>query len=200
MAERKKTRRKKTKPVSRRSAPRRRRPPKKQPMPGWAWMLIGLALGLSVAGTVYIKDRQPPTNTAAEKSPAPTPIESKSQKSVSKAEPERRFKFYEMLPNFEVVIPEEEESVRPDVQQKSVDSPGIYVLQAGSFSNYTDADRVKAQLALLGIVSRIQKISIDDKVYHRVRIGPIEDLERLNELRQQLRQARVEVMVIRVGG
>lgn len=200
MAERKKTRRKKTKPVSRRSAPRRRRPPKKQPMPGWAWMLIGLAIGLSVAGTIYIKDRQLPTNTAAEKSPAPTPIESKSQKSASKAEPERRFKFYEMLPNFEVVIPEEEESVRPDVQQKSIDSPGIYVLQAGSFSSYADADRVKAQLALLGIVSRIQKISIDDKVYHRVRIGPIEDLERLNGLRQQLRQARVEVMVIRVGG
>lgn len=169
-------------------------------MPGWAWMLIGLAIGLSVAGTIYIKDRQLPTNTAAEKSPAPTPIESKSQISASKAEPERRFKFYEMLPNFEVVIPEEEESVRPDVQQKSVDSPGIYVLQAGSFSNYADADRVKAQLALLGIVSRIQKISIDDKVYHRVRIGPIEDLERLNGLRQQLRQARVEVMVIRVGG
>jgi cell division protein FtsN len=169
-------------------------------MPGWVWMLIGLAIGLSVAGAVYIRDRQPPTSAAAEKSPAPTTVKSVSPMPTSKGEPERRFKFYEMLPNFEVVIPEEEESVRPDVQQKSVDSPGIYVLQAGSFSNYSDADRVKAQLALLGIVSRIQKISIDDKVYHRVRIGPIEDLERLNGLRQQLRQARVEVMVIRVGG
>jgi cell division protein FtsN len=52
---------------------------------------------------------------------------------------------------------------------------------------------------LLGIVSRIQKVSIEDKVYHRVRIGPVEELERLNGLRQQLRQARVEAMVIRVG-
>ena len=80
-----------------------------------------------------------------------------------------------------------------------LDLPGIYVLQAGSFSNYADADRVKAELALLGVVSRIQKVSIDDKVYHRVRVGPVESLDRLNLLREKLHQAQVEVIVIRVG-
>jgi cell division protein FtsN len=199
MADRKKTKRRKTSLKTRRSAPRRTRPAKKQPMPGWVWMLFGLAIGLSVAGTIYIQDRQLRTNATAPKSPIPATVKSKSQQPAPKAKPEPRFKFYEMLPNFEVVIPEEEEFARPDVQQRPIDSPGIYVLQAGSFSNYADADRVKAQLALLGIVSRIQKISIEDKVYHRVRIGPVEELERLNGLRQQLRQARVEAMVIRVG-
>jgi cell division protein FtsN len=148
---------------------------------------------------IYLKDSgtlravvSAPKSRAA-KSPSPS-----ADKSPGAAK-ERRFQFYEMLPKFEVVIPEEDRSARPDVAQSPVKSPGIYVLQAGSYSSFSDADRVKAQLALLGIASRIQKVSIDDKVYHRVRIGPEEDLERLNELRSQLRQGEIEVMVIRVG-
>ena len=31
-----------------------------------------------------------------------------------------------------------------------------------------------------GIESHIQRVSIDDRTYHRVRIGPIDDLEELN--------------------
>ena len=177
----------------------RTRARKKQPLAGWVWMSFGLAIGLSVAGTIYIRDRQPRSENTATSSSTPATTRSETQDPAPSGEPERRFQFYEMLPKFEVVIPEEKESARPDVQQSPVKSPGIYVLQAGSFSNYADADRVKAQLALLGIVSGIQKVSIDDKVYHRVRIGPVEELERLNTLRQQLRQAQVEVMVIRVG-
>jgi cell division protein FtsN len=188
-----------TRRTTRRPASRRPRAKKKQPMPGWVWMSFGLAIGLSVAGAIYIRDWQAPTGDSSAPPVAPTIAKSKPQSPEPEAEPEHRFQFYEMLPNFEVVIPEEEESARPDVRPTPVESPGIYVLQAGSFSSYADADRVKAQLALLGIVSGIQKISIDDKVYHRVRIGPVEDLSRLNALRQQLRQAQVEVMVIRVG-
>ena len=37
---------------------------KRQEYPGWLWMLFGLALGLSVAFAVYVKDRTP-TQTAA---------------------------------------------------------------------------------------------------------------------------------------
>jgi cell division protein FtsN len=168
-------------------------------MAGWVWMSFGLAIGLSVAGAVYIKDRQPRTENTPTPAAVPSSGSPDSQQPTPGVEPERRFQFYEMLPTFEVVIPEEEESARPEIQRSPVASPGIYVLQAGSFSSYADADRVKAQLALLGIVSGIQKISIDDKVYHRVRIGPVEDLSRLNALRQQLHQARIEAMVIRVG-
>jgi cell division protein FtsN len=104
-----------------------------------------------------------------------------------------------MLPSFEVVIPEQDLDARPDAGPGPVTSPGAYVLQAGSFSNLTDADRMKAQIALLGIASRIQKVSIDDQVFHRVRIGPVEDLSRLNDMRRRLRDARVEVMVIRIA-
>jgi cell division protein FtsN len=184
---RRKTRRKKARPV------------KPKPMPGWIWMFIGLAVGLSVAAAIYVKDRQPrgaqPTATAS----GTTSPERKTKSGTPAEEPSRRFEFYEMLPNFEVVIPEEDQAVRPELPSLPVEAPGIYVLQAGSFSSYADADRMKARLALLGVVSRIQKVSIDDKVYHRVRVGPVDSLDRLNSLRQQLRQAQIEAIVIRVG-
>jgi cell division protein FtsN len=168
-------------------------------MPGWIWMLIGLGFGLSVAAAIYVKDRQAPAPVSRPE-PPPQPSTSKKKPSPDPTEaPESKFDFYDMLPNFEVVIPEEDFEIRREAPSRPVESPGIYVLQAGSFSSYADADRMKAQLALLGVVSRIQKVAVDDKVYHRVRIGPVESLERLNELREQMRRSAIEVMVIRVG-
>ena len=104
-----------------------------------------------------------------------------------------------MLPNFEVIIPEQESDVSQDMGSTTVQRPGEYVLQAGSFTDYNDADRRRAQLALQGIESRIQRVSIDDKTYHRVRIGPTRDLDELNALRDRLRQAQIDVLRIRLG-
>ena len=104
-----------------------------------------------------------------------------------------------MLPNFEVIIPEQEADVRQDADTSEVVQAGVYVLQAGSFSEYVDADRRRAQIALQGIESRIQRVTIDDKTYHRVRIGPLDDLDELNYLRNRLRQADIDVLRIRLG-
>ncbi|HKL61730.1 MAG TPA: SPOR domain-containing protein, partial [Woeseiaceae bacterium] len=113
---------------------------------------------------------------------------------------ESRFDFYEMLPRFEVVVPEEEPHARPDNRPDLPTEPGTYVLQAGSFGAYEDADRMKAQLALQGIPSRIQRVAIDERTYHRVRVGPVSDMEELDDLRRRLREAEIEVLMIRVPG
>ncbi|MFQ6005095.1 MAG: SPOR domain-containing protein, partial [Woeseia sp.] len=89
--------------------------------------------------------------------------------------------------------------VRADSGPKAVVEPGVYVLQAGSFTRYEDADKRRAQLAMQGIESRIQRVTIDDKTYHRVRIGPIDDLNKLNVIRNRLRQAQIDVLRIRLG-
>lgn len=178
---------------------RRRRPSRKADSPGWVWMLGGLAVGLSVALWVYIQDRKPGAIPAraipAVKAPAPKePV-----KSTQADEEDDGFDFYKMLPRFEVVIPERERSAAPDSRAAAIDEPGTYVLQAGSFQTYADADRRKAELALYGIQSRIQRVTIDEDEWHRVRIGPVEDLAELNDLRATLRNAEIEVMLIRVG-
>ena len=82
---------------------------------------------------------------------------------------------------------------------RAVLEPGVYVLQAGSFSRYEDADRRRAELALHGIESSIQRITIDDKTYHRVRIGPIDNLDELNVTRSRLRAANIDVLRIKLG-
>lgn len=186
---------------------RKRRSSRKisQEYPGWAYGLFGLAVGLSVAAAVYINDRWPEGKTeSAARQPASLGSALDDNGEVATAEvavePKKsRFDFYEMLPNFEVVIPEEEPDVAQDVEPKAIVDPGIYVLQAGSFTAYADADRRRAELALQGIESNIQKVSIDDKTYHRVRIGPTDDLNELNLLRSRLRAAKIDVLRIRLG-
>jgi cell division protein FtsN len=184
----------------RRSAPRK----KKQEFPGWAYGLFGLAVGLSVAAAVWVNKQSPAGTRPAIRQPASldAALDDSSRRprsdSVAPAK-KNRFDFYEMLPNFEVIVPEEDPEVAADAGLNAIAQPGIYVLQAGSFTAYADADRRRAELALQGITSKIQKVIIDDKTYHRVRIGPIENLDELNLLRNRLRAAKIDVLRIRLG-
>lgn len=183
---------------------KRSRRQKQSEYPGWVWMLFGLAIGLSVAFAIYVRDPRPVTVAAQQ--PQPASLESAlddngEQAANAEDSPpeENRFTFYDMLPNFEVVIPEQEPHVIADATPKAVVKPGLYVLQAGSFTTYADADRRRAELALQGIESTIQRVTIDDRTYHRVRIGPTDDLDRLNMLRSRLRAAQIDVLRIRLG-
>ncbi len=183
---------------------RRKTTRKQQDYPGWVWMLFGLAIGLSVAFAIYVRDRQPAASTARVPDPASmeSPIDDNGevdQQAGTEEPKENRFTFYNVLPNFEVIIPEQEPDVTADVEPRAVIQPGLYVLQAGSFSRFEDADRRRAELALQGIESNIQRVTIDDRTYHRVRIGPTEDLEELNLLRSRLRAAKIDVLRIRLG-
>ena len=190
--------------MAKRKKKRSARAAKKPEYPGWVWMLFGLSIGLSVAFAVYVKDRG--AGVLPDTRPQPASLQSALDDNDEALVPEsapdpktNRFTFYDMLPNFEVVIPEEEANVTADNEPKAVIEPGLYVLQAGSFSAYSDADRRRAQLALQGIESTIQRVTIDDKTYHRVRIGPIDDLDKLNLLRSRLRAAQIDVLRIRLG-
>ena len=175
-----------------------------QAYPGWVHGLFGLSIGLSVAVAVYLSGPRPLPAPAAPTTREPASLDQSLDDNGERPPPaaapkERRFTFYDMLPNFEVVVPEEDAEVEADTAPQAVVEPGVYVLQAGSFTAYEDADRRRAQLALQGIESRIQRVSIDDKTYHRVRIGPTDDLDELNLLRSRLRAAQIDVLRIRLG-
>jgi cell division protein FtsN len=111
-----------------------------------------------------------------------------------------KYDFYQMLPNFEVVVPEKDKDVKRDLPAGApIERPGVYVLQAGSYRNEADADRVARQLALQGVQAKVQRVAVDADVWHRVRIGPITNLTELNKVRKQLQAAEVNALVIRVG-
>ena len=119
--------------MAKKRSKRRRKPSQKPEYPGWVWMIFGLAIGLSVAFAIYVRDGQPATPPAAARQPASleSAIEDNGEKpgaaaSESVEEPqESRFTFYDMLPNFEVVIPEQEPDVRKDVEPRAVVTPGL---------------------------------------------------------------------------
>ncbi len=163
-------------------------------------MMFGLTIGLAVAFAIYINDRTPgiPVRPVAEQ---PSNVDDNNEQASNQPEapPATRFDFYSMLPKFEVIIPEQEPDVQLETGPQAVVEPGVYILQAGSFREYQDADRRRATLAMQGIVSKIQRVTIDDKTYHRVRIGPIDDLNELNVLRSRLREAHIDVLRIRLG-
>ena len=129
--------------------------------PGWLWMIFGLAIGLSVAFAVYVNDREPGVQVAT-KQPEPASMIDNNSETADTQMPEEvavedRFDFYKMLPAFEMIIDSEEPEANEDVEPQAVDEPGLYLLQAGSFSTHTDADRRRADLVggarrVLGLV------------------------------------------------
>lgn len=169
-------------------------------------MCFGLAIGLSVAFAVYVNDREPTTQTA-DLRPQPASLqnsidnngEAPANDSEPKPPPEDRFKFYDMLPAFEIIVDDKGPDIDEDVEPQAIDQPGVYVLQAGSFSTHNDADRRRAELALHGIESRVQRARVNDRDYYRVYIGPIDELDLLNVTRSRLRAAKIDVMRIRLG-
>ncbi|MGH8159679.1 MAG: SPOR domain-containing protein [Rhodanobacter sp.] len=64
-----------------------------------------------------------------------------------------------------------------------------YLLQVGAFPNASDAETLKAQLAMQGFVANVQSVSIGGQNYHRVRLGPFRSATDLEATKQRLASA-----------
>jgi len=164
----------------------------------WKQFAIGLGSGLVVALVVYVSDHRAPAQQPEESKPTPHAAATGQAPDPVADAPQEKYAFYDMLPKFEVVVPEKEHGGRVEPTAK-IDQPGIYFLQAGSFRDEAVAQRIHDQLARQGIDAAVQRVAVDADVWHRVRIGPIKDLDQLNKLRQQLRAADLDALVIKVA-
>jgi len=219
---------------------RARRKKKRAKLSPWAGVFGGLLIGLFVAFLVYIKMQAKPDphvylqesiQPPAEAAPQEDRDVHKDPAEAPPSPPKPRFDFYTLLPEMEVVIPEEEISeglqqttppgqkaapvaeAKPAVPTKLPRQPapvaakpakpaaGTYYLQVGSFRNGTQAERFKAELALQGMQTSIQTVTINNKdTYHRVRIGPFHDLGALDKTRQALKKKGIDSTPIKVRG
>ena len=165
----------------------------------------GVLVGIVLASTAFVYLGGTPRRTRdTADAPRPDPYRAAPADAesggVGPGRTAEKYDFYQMLPNFEVVVPEKDKDVKRDLPAAAkIERPGVYVLQAGSYRKEADADRVRAQLALQGVDARVQRVAVDADVWHRVRIGPISNLDELNKVRRQLRAAEVDALVIRVG-
>ena len=118
--------------------------------------------------------------------------------------PEIEFSFHELLLDKSYKPPvtkEQNEAVQDDTQtqtdasevavtpQSDSSDQTAYVLQIGSFEDYKSADRIKASLALNGLEAYIQKITVEGQGdFFRVRIGPYEQFDDMQEIGATLSQ------------
>ena len=180
----------------------------KKSLPGYMWLLSGLAIGLFVAFIVYL-DKQPENDkdfgTAvqqeleklkqqANKKPVENTKTDKTKNSREKKE--QKFNFYTILPELEVLIPESE--TRPPETKNKITSNNRtgkqYVLQVGSFQNLNDAEKLKANLAFLGLKANIQNVTVNKQAWHRVRTGPYRDKQQLYKNQKLLKQNDIDAI------
>ena len=70
-------------------------------------------------------------------------------------------------------------------------------LQAGAFQKPSDADTLKAKLALLNIDASIQQVNTADKgLLYRVRIGPFNTPGDADAVRAKLAQENIDTAVV----
>ncbi len=163
-------------------------------VPSWLWALGGLSLGLAVAAFVYIGR---PVARPPGAAPAVVAVEAKKPVPVPPKEP-TRFSFYEMLPSYEVVIPGAKSEKGKDTAP-AIAQPGEYIIQVGSFRSRAEADSQKAKLALVGIESRVEQVTIDDKdTWFRVRIGPEKDQAKVQALLARLAENSIQSYLVKV--
>lgn len=183
---------------------------KKQAMPGYIWLLAGLAIGLFFAFLVYL-DKQPKEKISfteavtneLDKVKAQRNSTQKKTAGKSSGEKEPEFSFYTILPELEVFISDAEiQAEKKDVTgnnsspAKTASTKAKYILQAGSFRSYEDANTLKASLALLGVESSIQSVNIKNESWHRVRIGPFSQTKNLHDARSTLQHNNIKTMTM----
>lgn len=185
---------------------RKARAPQPKRSPGWVWFVIGALVGLFAAFLFYLKGgdllppRPAPTPQARAVAPAETPAPRLRQpaKPRPKALPKPRFEFYTMLPEMEISVSDIEVAPARPAREEARDD-GEFLLQVASFRQLPEADRLKAQLALLGMEAHIQSVAIDGKdTWHRVRTGPYSTLRDLEKTRNRLREEGLRPIALKV--
>ncbi|MGY6517992.1 MAG: SPOR domain-containing protein [Lysobacteraceae bacterium] len=186
-----------------------------QGTPGWIWLLAGVALGLVIAAVFMLRqggDTAPgPRPNPAATAPAPRAEEPVAQEPAAPRRP--RYDFYTVLPERESVVPDAELSARAQAEQQQApppdQAPGApaapppatagerYVLQAGAFRSNSDAEALRARIALSGLVARVESARIDNDTVYRVRLGPYTSASQIAGAREQLAANGIESVAIR---
>jgi cell division protein FtsN len=187
----------------RKSTRKSTRKKKKQPTPGWVWFLAGLMISGGAFGLyLYLEERKPapapaPAPVAFEPEPAVTRVQEQPEPVPEEQPRHPQFEFYSVLPEMEVEVPPDTLRPSASVTQTPTSSTGIYQLQVASYRSSADAERMKASLALKGINARIEKVSVNDKTYYRVRSGPY-NRDQAYSLHTRLKSRNIDSLVIRI--
>jgi len=140
----------------------------------------------------FEKDAHPatPAAPAAPAAPAPDPLQAVVDK--IQAQPSEPHKA--PAPLNTAAPPSQSAAPAPSAPG---DDKWVYYLQAGAYRETSDAEAVRAKLALLGFEASVTDRTTDSGVLHRVRVGPFTQVEAMNKVRGKLSENGVDVAVVR---
>ncbi len=136
----------------------------------WVWISLFLIVGIFVAFIFFLDQKIVKSARQTDKTNEP-----KSSIQSPKID------FYEVLKERRFDVPDDRKEKVKNASSKNEkkSSPTAaqprYLLQAGSFKKPEDAERRKAQLAMLGLEPVIKKADVKGVAYHRVELGPFHD-------------------------
>jgi cell division protein FtsN len=179
---------------------RRKKPGKKsQGTPAWMWLMTGILIGLGLAYYLWSKGFIPQPQVDATVTEESVPADTEEVAPATGEPKKSRYDFFTVLPEMEVIVPEQELSKKSQPRETATvqaDSDS-YLLQVGSFREKSDAEQMKARLALLGIATRIQTVTVNDATWHRVRVGPVSGARQADEMRKQLTDNGIDSLVMK---
>lgn len=179
----------------RKTAPRRGasrpQPAPARRVPGVVWLIAGLAIG----AFVMLLMRLEPGNDGVQRHTEPAPNNRQNNRpppppsAVKPAEEKPRFEFYTLLPESEVAAPGTSSvpSAPADTEAPVASTTqGNFFLQAGSFRQEAEANRVRASLLLLGFDVQLENVRINGDPWYRVQVGPFASREQAGNAQKTL--------------
>jgi cell division protein FtsN len=165
----------------------------------WKWLLIIALVAIFVFFLLFLSNSAPDIIekqstkkiSIVKKSSKPKVI-AKRQNSKPK---QPRFDFYTILPETEVVVPDYEIKTRSREEQFGKAKPTQYIMQVGAFRAFSEADKLRARLGLLGIESRVEKAKVGNVTWNRVKMGPFNRPSNVSALKTKLSRNNIDVIV-----
>jgi len=166
---------------------------KSNPVPGWVWLITGLALGLFVTLIVHLVKIAPQAAKAREQAVAEAKVkqaDDKKKKAEQARKDKKHYDFYTMLPQEKVEVPK--------ALATEPNAPAYYqfMLQTGAFNSVADADRVRAELIMQGFDAQIRSSTSDKGTVHRLIVGPFPNRSRMAKARSMLIAKGVATMMV----
>ncbi|MCO1332889.1 SPOR domain-containing protein [Microbulbifer sp. OS29] len=172
--------------------------------PAWVWFVLGNFVGGFAVTLLFLYDM----NGDGRGISGTKPQTLKQQKEAS---PQPRFDFYTKLKENEVTVPppkvaQPERRSHTDNASQSSNSqdsgrssapPQVYILQAASFRDATEAERLRVELTLANLDVKVESATDNRGTWHRVLVGPYNNRSRMAKARQVLAEHRLMPLVLK---
>lgn len=175
---------------------------KKKPIPGYWWLITGLLIGGFAMFLSNIEEPSGETSATIKKPSTQNEVRDVKKPTITATKPidskQPRFDFYQILPDMEIVIPEHEIEERRRLEGTGKSKPGTFIIQIGSFRKPSQADTLKARLALLGIESTVQTVNQSGSIWHRVKSGPYTSFRMVDKIQNRLHHNNIDSIAIKL--